>query len=596
MPTFEQLLRVPHVDEGNAFDLSPDGTHIAFSWNKTGAWEIYELALTGGAEPRCITQPPGGKFHPRYSPDGTRLAYALDPDGSESFHILIHDFASGGDTDLTPNIAFSHQPNMSWSPDGRELAVLSDARGQFALYVLPAGGGAARLTLDAGDPCWDAPWSPDGKWIAVEAEWHRHERSVFLVNVENGESRQLQQDGRVLNAMHPAWSPDGRTLAFSGDPGGWYGVGLYDVDSESIRWLNQDEAEHTEPHWAPDGQRIVYIRTKGADTALVVYELSNNLASTYRLGLGIHARPQFSRDGNSIFFLLENPRQPDDVWQLSLADGSFTQLTCSLPDNVDTTDYVIPEEVWYPSLDGVMVPAMLYRGKPGGPALVNIHGGPNWLFQRNWYPIMSYMAAQGWTVLAPNYRGSTCYGRAWTEASYMRLGEVDAWDCAAAAQYLAREKLADPKRIVVSGRSHGGYLTMCCLTEYPELWAGGSAVVPFLNWFTSHEASREDLQHWNIENMGDPVENAELWRRRSPFFHLERIQAPVQLICSGNDPRCPAVDSIAARYRLQELGKQVDFLLYEGEGHGFLNTENIVDQEVKRVRFLEERIESSSRG
>jgi dipeptidyl aminopeptidase/acylaminoacyl peptidase len=235
-----------------------------------------------------------------------------------------------------------------------------------------------------------------------------------------------------------------------------------------------------------------------------------------------------------------------------------------------------------------MVPAMLYRPrKPNGRALVNIHGGPNWLFQRNWYPFMGYMAEQGWTVLAPNYRGSTCYGRAWTQANFMRLGEVDTWDCAAGAQYLVRENLADPAKIVVSGRSHGGYLTMCCLTEYPELWAGGSAVVPFLNWFTSHETSREDLQHWNIENMGDPVANAELWRRRSPYFSLDRIQAGVQLICSGNDPRCPASDPIAAHERLKELGKPVEFLLYEDEGHGFLKTDNIVDQEEKRVAFLE---------
>ena len=185
----------------------------------------------------------------------------------------------------------------------------------------------------------------------------------------------------------------------------------------------------------------------------------------------------FTQDGQSILLLFESPRQPNDIWRYDLVPNTFTQLTHSLTDDVDTSAFVIPDEVWYPSLDGVLVPAMLYRPRARtGRALVNIHGGPNWLFQRNWYPFMGYMAEQGWTVLAPNYRGSTCYGRTWTQANYMRIGEVDTWDCAAGAQYLVREKLAEPDKIVVSGRSHGGYLTMCCLTEYPELWAGGSAV------------------------------------------------------------------------------------------------------------------------
>ena len=77
---------------------------------------------------------------------------------------------------------------------------------------------------------------------------------------------------------------------------------------------------------------------------------------------------------------------------------------------------------------------------------------------------------------------------------------------------------------------------MTCLTRYPDRWAAGSAVVPFLNWFTSHANSREDVQHWDVENMGDPEEDRALWRERSPFFLVDRIRAPVQLICGAQSP------------------------------------------------------------
>jgi dipeptidyl aminopeptidase/acylaminoacyl peptidase len=129
------------------------------------------------------------------------------------------------------------------------------------------------------------------------------------------------------------------------------------------------------------------------------------------------------------------------------------------------------------------------------------------------------------------------------------------------------------------------------MTMYPELWAVGSAVVPFLNWIKSHHNSREDLQHWNIENMGDPDDNKELWIARSPYFFLDQLRAPVQLICGGNDPRCPASDSLDAEKKMIELGKEVELLLYPHEGHTFLNIENVIDAEVKRVEFIAKALE-----
>jgi dipeptidyl aminopeptidase/acylaminoacyl peptidase len=123
------------------------------------------------------------------------------------------------------------------------------------------------------------------------------------------------------------------------------------------------------------------------------------------------------------------------------------------------------------------------------------------------------------------------------------------------------------------------------------LWAVGSAVVPFLNWIKSHHNSREDLQHWNIENMGDPDDNKELWLARSPYFFLDQLRAPVQLICGGNDPRCPASDSLDAEKKMIELGKEVELLLYPDEGHAFLNVENVIDAEVKRVEFIAKALE-----
>lgn len=579
MLNLTELLRVPQLDTGLPYDISPDGRNVVFSWNKTGKWEIYEREISPrrreAHEAKLVLKGDGSKFAPRYSPNGKCVAYASDLDGSESYHIVLYDLDADSQIDLTPSSAYAHQPNFAFSPDGRSLAILSDEQGQFALYLLSVETGEKRLLLDVQRPIWDVKWSPDGRCIAVEAEMEASDRGVFIVEIESGKWRQLKK----LNAQQPVWSPDSKWIVFSAESGEWFDIGLYEVRTGSVEWLTQSTGDDTSPSWSVDGKRISWVHAEGAANSLMVWERSVPV-KRYQLSAGIHHQPRFTSK-NEILFLFESPKQPPDLWRVR-ADGTFEQLTNSLPDGLRNAEFVRPEEIVYDN-HGVGVPAILYRGTQDC-AVIEVHGGPNWHAQFLWNPFVAHMASRGWTVLLPNYRGSTGYGRTWQIASRYNMGGVDTRDCAAGVHYLLKEGLAG--KFVVTGRSHGGYLTMTCLTQFPELWCGGSAVVPFMNWFKSHDDSREDLQHWNIENMGDPSENYERWYNASPYFFLDRIEAPVQLICGGNDPRCPASDSLDARDKLVELGKDVELLLYEEEGHSFLKIENVIDAEVKRVEFL----------
>jgi dipeptidyl aminopeptidase/acylaminoacyl peptidase len=622
MLSLTQLLRIPRVDAG--FDISPDDSKIAFAWNKIGEWQIYELEFPspsgrgarGEGDFTAITTGAGAKFNPRYSPDGTRLAYALDIDGSESYHLIVHDFESGKHTDLTP--ALTLQPNFCWSPDGRQLAFLSDANGHFCAYIISSTGGDTQLILDTGHPAWQVEWSPDGKHIAVCCEMHGQDYGIFIVDLDSKEVTQLchaepqsgeaslhryqrpfaDAQGDMINAHAPQWSPDGKELVFHSDMHGWFDIGIYDLDAKDITWLTKNvEGDSQTPIIISRtienylNYLFAYTQSQGATNWVELLGRQGG-RKKYQLGKGIHNGIRFTSDSKRMVTTFSSPSQPSDLWMMDIESGEAIQLTNSMPQELLREEFIMPEEIYYEGMDGVQIPALLFRPKElPAPAAVMIHGGPNWHYSMEWNPVMAYFASRGYVVLAPNYRGSTGYGRDWQYAARFDLGGVDTRDVAAGARYLIRAGLAIENKVAVTGRSHGGYLTMTCLTQFPELWCAGSAVVPFMNWFKSHADSREDLQHWNIENMGDPKENYERWYNASPYFFLDRVNAPVQLICGGLDPRCPAVDSLETRDRLVVLGKEVELLLYEEEGHVFLKLDNVLDAEVNRAEFIARQVE-----
>ncbi|HEY5730587.1 MAG TPA: alpha/beta fold hydrolase [Anaerolineales bacterium] len=635
MLNLAQLLRVPRVDA--LFDISSDDSKLAFAWNKNSEWQIYELTLlpsplerrAGDEGATQLTSGPGGKFNPRYSPDGSRLAYAYDPDGGESYHLVVFDPATTTHKDLTPNITHALQPNFCWSPDGSRIAFLSDEKGHFSTYIISSNGGNAKLVLDTGHPAWQVEWSPDGKHLAVSCEMHGQDYGIFIVDLKMCHSPeghrddvsrseesptlsqrsfatpappqvQVTQGDNLINAHEPKWSPDGSKLAFHSDKDGWSDIGVYNLSTNEIEWITKSEGDSQAPEFM--GGNIAYSQSKGAFNWIESVGPASSLTNeeidgrkTYQIGKGIHGGISFTSDLKRMVTTFSSPSQPPDLWTIDVESGESIQLTNSLPEDLSKEGFVIPEEIHYEGMDGVEVPALLFRPQQTpAPAMVMIHGGPNWHYSAEWNPIMAHFASRGYVVLCPNYRGSTGYGREWQYAAQFDMGGVDTSDVAAGAQYLMRKGLAD--KVAVTGRSHGGYLTMTCLTQFPELWCAGSAVVPFTNWFKSHEDSREDLQHWNIENMGDPQENHERWYHASPYFFLDKIVAPVQMICGGNDPRCPASDSIDTRDKLVELGKSVDFHIYEEEGHSFLKIENIIDSESKRVEFLARALDSKHGG
>lgn len=585
----ETVLRVPYADTEFRFDISPDGERVAFSYNHSGAWEIWTQMIHEPDPPRQITRGPGAKFAPRWSPDGRALLYALDLDGSEAYDLYKLDLASGQAENLTPDTPELILPMANWSPDGSRVACVCERSGRFQAHILHLSVDHAAQMISTPYQDWEAHWSPDGSHLAVVTRAQGQDTELYLVSLDLLDPFPLQDGAGLLHARAPAWSPEGNRIAFASNRGGRFRVGIYAIENGDVDWLPHKELDQEYPHWSPDGRALVFLHGDGPGNELGIYDLDTGSISTASLNPGTYSQPVFSPGGDEIICLFENERHPPDLWSVDPRRYDFQQLTNSLPEDLDRGVFTAPEPVYYPGMEGGDVPGLLYqpaKGSSNGAAVVWVHGGPSWLSRRGWAPMIQHMVSRGWVVLAPNYRGSTGYGRGWQWANRFDLGGGDTRDVVAGADYLVELGLADPDRIAITGTSYGGYLTMTSLTGYPDRWAGGSAVVPFLNWFTEYEHEREDLRHWDRENMGVPKENPALFRERSPHFSLDRIQAPVQLIGGENDPRCPASESLEAAKVLETNGIEHELVVFQDQGHGALLTDRLVEAETRRIEFL----------
>jgi len=581
---------------GGGFDLSPDGRSIVYMWNGSGHWELYLRPIDPGGQPvplafEPLTSGPESKMFPRFSPDGTRVAYAQDYDGDECFDVHVIDLATGVVKNLMPDTpAEGLNEFLRWSPDGRWIYYASNRDKDFAIFGVSVDDGSVqRMTHHAASDDFVEP-SPDGRWLAVQAMADGQNHVIYLVPTEGGPEIQIGAEQGLLDAEAPDWSPDSRQLAFVSADKDMSDVVIYDLETRALEWLTHSDCEYYLPLWSPQADRVLTLASRDANFDLELHDF-NGHAETIRLQPGLHNQARFTPDGASLVFTYGGPAYPPDLWVLRLADRAATQLTDSLSPQIDRSVFVQPTHVWYSSLDPeVQVPALLYLPQPTDrqpPAIVYVHGGPTAQQDNDWYPTIQDFVTRGYVVICPNYRGSTGYGKAFREANRFDLGRGDTNDVAAAADYLARAGLADPQRIAVTGISYGGFMTMTCVTKYPDRWAASSALVPFVNWFTEHASEREDLQYWDDQNMGDPVKDYDRWYANSPIYFIDRITAPIQLIAGGHDVRCPKAEAEQVRDKLIELGRPVEMHVYADEGHIFRHLDNRVDAYKRRAAFMD---------
>jgi dipeptidyl aminopeptidase/acylaminoacyl peptidase len=525
-----------------------------------------------------------------------------DYDGDEQWDIFIVSPKTGQVVNLTHTREIAEE-YPRWSPDGRYLAYTVKPKTSSAfeidVYDMLMRDLKHITTGTPPDKLNDNPfWSHDGKWIAYTQEQSKGtDSNIFVAEVATGQSSLLTpHEGEQIYRAND-FSPDGKHLLLTSNAANGYdNVGLLDMATKKISWLTKDKWEIAGNQFSPDGNHVTWTANVEGNTDIYLHDLVTGKTTALPLPKGVNElageHSSFSMDGAHLLYTHNGATAPGDLWVCQLATGKTHQVTQSLVAGVRSEDMVEPFLVHYASRDGkwtisafVYVPYNMVRnGQNAG--IVYVHGGPAAQSVNSFNRFIQHMVNQGYMVIAPNYRGSTGYGKEFQQANLFDMGGGDLQDVLAAADFIKQTGYLDPKKVVLMGGSYGGYLTMMGVTKAPDVWAAGVPIVPFVNWFTEIQNEDPVLQQSDIATMGDPEKNKALFQDRSPIFFVDQIKAPLFLLAGGNDPRCPEEESQQVIDAIKKRGGVVEFKVYANEGHGFARVENQIDAYQRVSGFL----------
>ena len=439
------------------------------------------------------------------------------------------------------------------SPDGRQLAVIhrpDNARnGQFRaeLGVVDATSGELRLLTKNEAPESDPRWSPDGQWIAYQAEtdrtWDLAQEKIWIIKPDGSGARRVSDQYSGTIGQYE-WTPDGRSFRFSGTRNGRGGAYQLTIEGGQLRTI-------------ATGDWIASMESLSADVLTAA---------------GVSSSPD----------------APGDVQVMDLASGATRRVTTANPQAASLQFSQFRATTWK-SRDGLEIEGLLWLPadhKPGQklPLLVSVHGGPAGVWTTSFRALNHLYTSLGWAVLEPNVRGSSSYGDALLRGNIKDIGGGDYQDVMTGVDHLIAQGIADPDRLAIRGWSYGGILGGWTITQTGRFKAASLGAM-VSDWASEYAMGfNHDVRLWYIG--GTPWENPEAYRRQSSYTHIARVTTPTILFHGEQDTTDTIGQSMIFYQGLKDRGVPVRFLRFPREPHGFREPHHLRIRDAEEVAWL----------
>ena len=531
---------------------------------------------------------------------------------AESGRLYRQPLTAGTARPVTP--AFGSAASPVLSPDGRWLLYVHSYEGQDALALVDAEGQHWPTRLVGGEDFYMQPcWHPDGRRVAWIAWNHPNMpwdgtwlRTGKLALSENGlpslyEMTTVAGDERI-SIFQPQFSPDGRWLAYVSDKSGWWQIYVYDLETGEHRQLTQVVAEHGEPAWVQgvrtyafsnDGKRLFFLRNQMGSVSLWQLEVATGAEQSIPLpGYTSLFQPAISPDGKRLAMLASAGNIPLRVITCDLG-GGVRIWKRGMAEELPANAYAIPQHITWAGMDGGSAYGLFYPPQNEAfevsslpPLVVMVHGGPTSQRVASFNGGVQFFTSRGYAVLDVNYRGSTGYGREYRNKLRGSWGIFDVQDSVSGARALVDKKLADGNRIVIMGGSAGGFTVLKALEDYPGFFRAGVCLYGVSNQFTLAAETHKFEARYSDTLLGPLPQAAEIYRKRSPIFFVDKIRDPMIVFQGEIDNVVPRAQSDEVVDSLKRRNIPHEYHLYPGEGHGFRKTENIAAMYQSIDKFL----------
>jgi dipeptidyl aminopeptidase/acylaminoacyl peptidase len=611
--TIKDLLSIKNIRN---VSLSADGKRIAFSVAETDfnkSRYVIHIYVVEGDKTRCYTHSDEGEEMPRWSPDGRFLAFlSARPEGADA-HQQLWLIASGGGEAWKLTDEKEGVLEYDWMPDGKALIYLAheprpasyesyrEAEQDRKMDGTVEGSDRLKVNIcrvereakksevihfgESGVK--DIAVSPDGRLVAFTSSKTGDPddealRNIWVLSLSDGRVRQVTTgNGRKYNV---AWSPDSSRiacLAYSEPLLDFSRSDIMIVDAGSGSMKNLSGAHDigvTDIEWPIRSDFIYFRGEKGLISPLYRIHSTSGAIENVTSAEAEHGSFSLSGDGGAIAYGREDSRHGPELFYQGGAAREPRRLS-NLNQEVKrlaSQDKVCWKGAGGRDIEGVLVKPLDHGPGERAPLITIVHGGPygrvtNTLQDRDFQPL----AAQGYAVFAPNYRGSAGYGKDFAMEIRGDLMGKDYEDVMKGIDYIIEKGVADPERLCIMGGSYGGYMTNWAVTHTDRFKA---AVSSYGIFSLINDMCNSSIPTFEHDYMGAWYwESLDSYLKSSPFIHAGKVHTPVLILHGDVDDNTFISNSKELYTTLKKMGRTVEFVHYPREGHGFLEPNHLLD-------------------
>jgi dipeptidyl aminopeptidase/acylaminoacyl peptidase len=532
------------------------------------------------------------------------FVFLKDVGGNENAQLYWYDTATRATRMLTDGKGL--YGGAVWSHDGRRVAFHGTGRDgvSYDLFLAePAASVPPRLIYNGFQKNWSVlDWSPDDTKLLVRNFVSANESHLYVLDIATAALTPVGEGSEPASVAQALFTAEGR---------GVYLITNRDSEFEQLRRVDlaTGAVETLTAHipWdieelarSEDGRYLAWVANVDGVSRLTVVNLATHSEVLPPLPDGQIGHIAFDRTGKRLALSLESPQSPRDVFVLEVERNALVRYTKSEAGPVDPLQFVPAELVRYPTFDRVsgknrQIPAFVFRpvGPGPHPVYIDIHGGPESQYTPGFNTFTQFLVRElGFTVIAPNVRGSTGYGKTFMNLDNGEDREDSIKDIGALLVWIGLQKELDAKKVFVAGGSYGGYMSLASMVHFSDRLRGGIDVVgisSFVTFLESTSAYRRDLRRPEYGDERLPRMRAYL-QRISPLTNAQRIAKPLLVVQGLNDPRVPASESQQMVARIRARGGEVWYLAAKDEGHGFRKKSNRDFYQRTIVTFLEKQL------